>query len=855
VKKYTAISLIMYSLLSAQLAQVKKLEWIDPRGRRPVEYVTWYDDHVAGKHTTAIGKVYEKGVGDRQSHVDIIVNSGVYFEIEDELNVFVQDLTSAGYSCQVDTISGMSHTSLRSHLASIPDLVGAIFIGEVPVAWFETDGFGDWEEFPHDLYFCDLDGIYHDDDSDGIYDDHTGNVAPEIWVGRIYSRNLTWDNEVNLLKTYFHRNHSYRVDSLPILQRSLSFVDDDWSYWTTCGLDLIYTNVTVINDDYQTTATNYRDQLDQNYEWIHICAHSSPWGHTFKYPYNQYRGTVFNYEIFTLEPQALFYNLFACSGTRFVEENSSAGWYLFNDSYGLLAVGSTKTGSMLSFSDFYGPIGQQNKSIGDAFKEWFITWGETDWDWFYGMNILGDPTLKPMGQIKTRYPRYTKAYCNSTNTWEQPTVVAPDPESDGFPQIMANVDGRIWVVWESGRSQANGRSEIYSAYCEGGIWSSASNVGPSLYWDFGPTIGADNMSRPITVWAAYVDQYDIFYSVYSGSWSPRQPVHALDPGFDVKPALIQDTLGQLWVNWESRKDVDLNIYAAYYNGSIWSSPQQVTSSNNDEKSPIMLIDTTGTLWTFYCRQYADRSEIWGCYHDGAQWVESGPISGTHEMAYHPAAAVFGDGRIFVVWQTGEFGNLDLYSSYYEGGGWSIPCQITNNPDGDLFPALVADAGGVLWLVYQSKVSEDWEICAQNFVDSTWSVPEFISNSPGPDINPKIVCSPDNELWVCWQSYAPGNWEIVVSHQPGTGIAGEGVGFRKPILTAVPSVFCGHLRITTPEPNQQIRIYDSKGTLTQTLNSANNKRVSWMPEGVSSGVYFVVVGQGSKYITRKVLFLK
>ena len=380
-------------------------------------------------------------------------------------------------------------------------------------------------------------------------------------------------------------------------------------------------------------------------------------------------------------------------------------------------------------------------------------------------------------------------------------------------------------------------------------------MGPSLYWDFGPTIGTDNMSRPITVWAAYVDQYDIFYSVYSGSWSPRQPVHALDPGFDVKPALIQDTLGQLWVNWESRRDVDLNIYAAYYNGSIWSSPQQVTSSNNDEKSPIMLIDTTGTLWTFYCRQYADRSEIWGCYHDGAQWVESGPISGTHEMAYHPAAAVFGDGRIFVVWQTGEFGNLDLYSSYYEGGGWSIPCQITNNPDGDLFPALVADAGGVLWLVYQSKVSEDWEICAQNFVDSTWSVPEFISNSPGADINPKIVCSPDNELWVCWQSYAPGNWEIVVSHQPGTGIAKEGVGFRKPILTAVPSVFCGHLIITTPEPNQQIRIYDSKGTLTQTLNSADNRRVSWMPEGVSSGVYFVVVGQGSKYITRKVLFVK
>jgi hypothetical protein len=855
VKKYAVLSLIILSCLGAQVTDVKQLEWIDPHGRQPVKYSKWYDDHVRGKEVTPIATVYEKGVRNRQNHVDIVVNSGIYSDIESELAIFTQDLTNAGYSCQVDTISGMSHTELRSHLSSISGLVGAIFVGEIPVAWFETNGFGSWEEFPHDLYFCDLDGIYVDSDNDGIYDGHTGNVAPEIWMGRIYARNLTWGNEVNLLKTYFHRNHLYRVDSLPVLQRGLSFVDDDWSYWTTCGLDYVYTNVTVINDDYQTTAANYRDQLDENYEWIHICAHSSPWGHTFKYPYGQYRGTVLNYEIFTFEPQALFYNLFACSGTRFVEENGSAGWYLFNDSFGLLAVGSTKTGSMLEFSDFYIPIGQQNKSIGDAFKDWFIAWGEMDWDWFYGMNILGDPTLKPLGQTETQPPQWANTNDRIMTNWEQPTVIAPDSESDGFPQIMVNTDGKVWVVWESGRSQTNGRTEIYSAYYDGGIWSSASNVGPSLYWDYGPTIGTDNMSRPIAVWAAYVDQYDLFYSVYSGSWSPRQTVHTLDPGYDVKPALTRDTLNQLWVSWESRRNVDLDIYAAYYNGSTWSPPQQVTSGSVDERAPVMLVDTAGTLWIFYCRQYADRSEIWGSYHDGSQWVESGPISGNHEMAYHPAAAVHGDGRIFVVWQTGEFGNLDIYGSYYDGIAWSGPCQITTNPGGDLFPSLVADEGGTVWLVYQSKISEDWEICTQNYIDSNWSSAELISNAAGPDINPKIACSPENELWVCWQSYATENWEIMVSHHPGTGITEQRVGSQRVSLDVMPSVFRSQLRITTPERNQQVKIYDSKGALIQILHSAENRQVRWSPQGVTSGVYFVVVDAGSKYLTRKVLFVK
>ena len=62
-KKYTVITLIIYSLLHAQLAQVKKLDWIDPHGRQPIDYVVWYDNHVVGREETAIGKVYEKSIG------------------------------------------------------------------------------------------------------------------------------------------------------------------------------------------------------------------------------------------------------------------------------------------------------------------------------------------------------------------------------------------------------------------------------------------------------------------------------------------------------------------------------------------------------------------------------------------------------------------------------------------------------------------------------------------------------------------------------------------------------------------------------------------------------------------------
>ncbi|MCK4250755.1 hypothetical protein KAX97_04880, partial [candidate division WOR-3 bacterium] len=193
---------ILLTLSFGSISNIKRLQWIDPYGREPMKHSKWHREHVDQKEPTKIDKVYEKITKRRQNLVDIIVNAGVYTDIISELNVFTQDLINAGYSIQLDTMSGMSHTTLRNHLASISDLVGAIFIGEIPIAWFETNGFGGWEEYPHDLYFCDLNGTYIDADADGIYDDHTGNVAPEIWVGRIYARNLTWDNEIRLLKRY-----------------------------------------------------------------------------------------------------------------------------------------------------------------------------------------------------------------------------------------------------------------------------------------------------------------------------------------------------------------------------------------------------------------------------------------------------------------------------------------------------------------------------------------------------------------------------------------------------------------------------------------------------------------------------
>ncbi|MCK5064330.1 MAG: hypothetical protein KAQ97_03550, partial [Candidatus Fermentibacteraceae bacterium] len=303
------------------------------------------------------------------SDVIIVIAGGLENPLASELAQFESDLSAEGWNVTPWIMSGGSAADLRAFLQMHSDISGAVLVGNLPRAWYEMDEFtGQHEEFPMDLYLMDLDGIWTDSDADGLLDGHSGDKAPEIWVGRIDAHAMEFGNEISLLKDYFTANHLYRTGSLSVPARALAFNDNDWSYYGSSGLEYIYSTVEVINNTSQTTADNYKAELAEGYEFVHLMSHSSPWGHTFRIP-SGYGGTVLAPEISCVNPQTVFVQLFACSNCRWTEPDCLGNWYLFGTDYGLLAIGSTKTGAMLDFSEFYEPIGSGNIP-GVAFRAW-----------------------------------------------------------------------------------------------------------------------------------------------------------------------------------------------------------------------------------------------------------------------------------------------------------------------------------------------------------------------------------------------------------------------------------------------------------------------------------------------------
>ena len=744
----------------------KKPEYIDPYDRSMTSYVEWSAKTVREPFT--IGCIYQTArVNFRNELVDIVVYAPIYAGILDSLSVYISDLESEGYTIQVDTVRGWNAEDLRDHfIALLPsELVGAVLIGNVPFAWYEMEGGEGREEFPIDLYLMDLDGTWIDNDADGLFDNHTGNKEPEIWVGRIFASSITWGNEIYLVNNYFSKVHKYRTGGYNISQKALAYVDDDWYGYNDCSLGDLYDTVDVVRNYNTTTATDFRTRFTDAYEWVQICSHSSPWGNTFKYT-GGYAGTVFNFELWFENPPWLFLNLFQCSGTRFFEENYCGGIYIFGQDNGLFAVGSAKVGSMLYFSDFYGPL-NTGISTGEAFKYWFALHGIDDPSWFYGMCICGDPLLKPK-QLSNMYARHGRSTItiDPRFNWSDPEPVDMDIETDGYVAATTDGAGRIWAAWVTGRSVSNGRTEICVSYNQNNVWSSPEIIDPYIYWDFFPALKCDTAGRAVLSWSrCYGRNYDIYLTSYDGAnWAVpyRLSSRATDA---LHPAMTVDGDARLWVTMERWNHLNGDIYCRYHDGSTWQSMFAVTIDGANDYKPSMATDSNGVAWTAWASErYEDNRNIYvKNYNAGTgHWENLRRITSNPGQDQDVKVAVDGNGDVWVVWTTWRHGNSDIYQSSYNGSTWSNPQAVTTDSSRDEHCALTVDQDGYLWCIWQSDRSGDWEILARYYRDGQWQDISNVSNSSYLDILPGITLDDSGNIYVLFQTNRNGNWDIYAS---------------------------------------------------------------------------------------------
>ncbi len=259
--------------------EIKRLEWHAPHGIFPGQYAEYLQMHPleAPKFKTV---VTDKNQLD--ANISILVDASLYTQITTNLNQYIADIESEGYTVFLSTVSGGSPQDIKDWVIDRYNAgsEGFFFIGDITAAWAEVSG----SQFPCDLFYMDLDDNWQDNDSDGIYEVHTagtGDMAPEVYIGRLYAHSLSYGSEAGMVNDYFTKAHAYRLGQLTQPWRSLEYVDEDW--WSMpVNLDLVYGDSVVRFDyGYYTTASDYLDQMDHGRHFVTVCAHSYSGGHHF----------------------------------------------------------------------------------------------------------------------------------------------------------------------------------------------------------------------------------------------------------------------------------------------------------------------------------------------------------------------------------------------------------------------------------------------------------------------------------------------------------------------------------------------------------------------------------------------
>ncbi len=319
------------------------------------------------------------------------------------------------FGCAVDIVSvnGETAPQIRSIIqAYSTNLNGVVLIGDIAFAYYYQprvviDSVV-WREdkFPCDLFYMDLNGEWHlKAGSTDEYDDHKGNVKPEVFVGHINTANMG-RSEMQELKWFFDKDHQYWTGKKKLnKQRALTFTETDWntpSFWNSVAplYGNNYYDVVKADMFYKSDYLNYLQ--NSSYEFIQLACHSWSYAHDFEVGGSH--TIVKNTEIASLNRKQLGYNLFCCHACNWDIEpydQCLGESYLYgqnNNSSALVVVGSTKSGGMLyGFSSFYSPLGK-GKCVGYALKQWWLdhcgpTHTAEEKRWFYGMTILGDPLV------------------------------------------------------------------------------------------------------------------------------------------------------------------------------------------------------------------------------------------------------------------------------------------------------------------------------------------------------------------------------------------------------------------------------------------------------------------------------
>jgi hypothetical protein len=315
----------------------------------------------------------------------------------------------------------------------------------------------------------------------------------------------------------------------------------------------------------------------------------------------------------------------------------------------------------------------------------------------------------------------------ATTTWSGPTLLDQSPPRFNLlPSALQASDSRLWVAWESNRADGLPRFDIWYKVLSGGVWSAPVNLtsrGAGNVNNAEPALVQHPNGTIFLFWIAnYTGSYNLYYERNNGGvWSSRASV---DSGVvdDRTPDATIGKDGTLYLAWSRRTIVSGSVIAQIFyktlKNNVWSSEVQLTTDSTRNEAPGLEGTKDGRVWLVWQKwiKNAQDSQIFSMVYDGTVWSSPVQLVSSNMIDSHPDVLQDRNGTIWLFWSrdlplgSGLFeSKLFAKSSINNGVTWSSDQQLTFDPaccqidDDD--PAPVMTIFNNIWLFYDSDLPD------------------------------------------------------------------------------------------------------------------------------------------------------
>ena len=245
---------------------------------------------------------------------------------------------------------------------------------------------------------------------------------------------------------------------------------------------------------------------------------------------------------------------------------------------------------------------------------------------------------------------------------------------DITPALAQLVNGTIVLVWSRGAPGSGGcfQGNTYSLYTESytnGKWSSPTILTQGPGDDISPAITRLQDGRMMLAWTRCTStngRGDVYYKVYSGTWSAENLLVGSGTNEEKLPGITQTADGRVWVVYSANTaSGNVNqLWDVIWNGTGWTNPAVFTNPTADDDWASIAQDRNLTIWVFWARDLAN-----------------GTVSGQPTFQY----------------------DLFYKNSTDNGQTWSPEQTIAPNINSDdKQPFVIQAANKKLWMVYSSN---------------------------------------------------------------------------------------------------------------------------------------------------------